>query len=148
VFSRYFIPMGTKYIWPSTCLQVTFRHFVHMSRYWKWHLERPQNLSPKVSCKKKTELSLNERFAVISNLEWCSLPPPLPHSAKTNYRVILPWELLIISRRNEESRCSVVSWRTMLQTGRSRVRFPMRSMDFSIGLILPAALWPWGRFNL
>jgi hypothetical protein len=28
----------------------------------------------------------------------------------------------------------------MLQVGRSRVRFPMRSLDFSIELILPVAL--------
>jgi hypothetical protein len=28
----------------------------------------------------------------------------------------------------------------MLEVGRSRVRFPMRSLDFSIDLILPAAL--------
>jgi hypothetical protein len=30
---------------------------------------------------------------------------------------------------------------TMLQAGRSRVRFLMKSLDFSIHVILPAALW-------
>jgi hypothetical protein len=32
----------------------------------------------------------------------------------------------------------------MLQTGRSRVRFPISSFDFSIALILPAALTVFG----
>jgi hypothetical protein len=37
---------------------------------------------------------------------------------------------------------------TMLQSGRSRVRFPMRSLDFSIDLTLTAALWLYGRLSL
>jgi hypothetical protein len=45
-------------------------------------------------------------------------------------------------------RSSVVGWVTMLQGGRSRVRFSMRSLDISMHLILPAALLPWGRLSL
>ena len=35
-------------------------------------------------------------------------------------------------------------WRSWLrpQAGSSRVRFPMVSLEFFIGIILPAALWP------
>jgi hypothetical protein len=36
----------------------------------------------------------------------------------------------------------------ILHVGRSRVRFVMRLLDFPIDLILPAALWPWGRLSL
>jgi hypothetical protein len=39
-------------------------------------------------------------------------------------------------------------WGTALQTGRSRIRFPMVSLEFFIYIILPAALWPCGRFSL
>jgi hypothetical protein len=42
---------------------------------------------------------------------------------------------------------SVVGSGTMLQVRRSWVRFPM-SLDFSIGLILPAALCPWYWLSL
>ena len=35
-----------------------------------------------------------------------------------------------------------------LLTGRSRVRFPMVSLEFFSDIILPVTLWPWGRLIL
>ena len=41
-----------------------------------------------------------------------------------------------------------VGWGTALQVGRSRVQFSMVSLELFIDIILPAALWPWGRLSL
>jgi hypothetical protein len=56
-----------------------------------------------------------------------------------------------LSRQNFSqpvARGSVVGSGAMVQAGRSQVRFPMRSLDFSVNLILPAALWPWSLPSL
>jgi hypothetical protein len=42
---------------------------------------------------------------------------------------------------------SIIGWGTMLQAGSSWVQF-LTSLDFSIYLILPAALWPYSRLSL
>jgi hypothetical protein len=53
------------------------------------------------------------------------------------FNIICRYEVLHIS---VDARGSTADWGTMLQVGRSRVRFPMRSLDFPIDLILPDAL--------
>ena len=41
-----------------------------------------------------------------------------------------------------------VGWGTALKAGRSRVRFPIMSLEFFTSIILPAALWPWVWLSL
>jgi hypothetical protein len=54
----------------------------------------------------------------------------------------------IIIRGGAGANGSVVGWGTVLQAGRVRVRFPMRTLDFSDHLTFQAALWSWGLLSL
>ena len=56
--------------------------------------------------------------------------------------------LILSSSTSVGARGGAVGWGTALQSGRSRVRFSMVSLEFFIDIILPAALWPWGRLSL
>jgi hypothetical protein len=48
---------------------------------------------------------------------------------------------------SQGTRGGVVGWVIMLQAGRTRFRIPIRSLDFSVYLILPAVLWPWSLWQ-
>jgi hypothetical protein len=57
--------------------------------------------------------------------------------------------LIICTIHLEMGACgAAVGWGTALQVVRSRVRFPMVSLEFFIDIILQAALWPWGYLSL
>jgi hypothetical protein len=68
--------------------------------------------------------------------------PPSPSLRAQNYSSWWGWDIIystVLFR--------VVGWGTMLYAQRSWVRFPVILLDFSIYLILPAALWPCARLS-
>jgi hypothetical protein len=53
-----------------------------------------------------------------------------------------------VTNISQEARSGAVGRGTALQAGSSRFRFPMASVDFLIGIILQAELWPRGRLSI
>jgi hypothetical protein len=86
------------------------------------------------------------RYAHTSNYEYIwsqNIPPkPLCKFTRLNFIYLLMYLFL------DDLLSSIVGWSTVLQAGTLRVRFLIRSLDFSIDLILPFALLARGRLSL
>jgi hypothetical protein len=64
--------------------------------------------------------------------------------------IVLEWDVPCNKQEwNYErlSRVSTVGSGNVLQAGRSRVRFPMVSLEVLINIILRSRYWPWGRLS-
>jgi hypothetical protein len=62
--------------------------------------------------------------------------------------VIIRLKIVTIMSTFLQACSSMVGGGTMLQAGRSEVQFPTKLLDFSVHLILPISLRPWGRLSL
>jgi hypothetical protein len=67
---------------------------------------------------------------------------PMMHDSANKWKY-LPFVFLFFIFNDPWEHAVVVHWSSMLHAGRSRIRFYVRSLDFSINLILPAAILPW-----
>jgi hypothetical protein len=113
---------------------------------WKYDRRLFQSISlENLSCLTKAEFRTRLRFepAVLQTEAYIIIAAPMCPVQGLS-RVSL-WKG---TANQNGTRGSVVGWGTTLQAARSRVRFPMRSLDLSDNLILLAAQWPWGRLSL
>jgi len=82
---------------------------------------------------------------------WCILQAPWGwHNSVETCRSVMISELIVRwlahCTRKYHSVCN--GYGAVLQIGRSLVRFQMVSLKFFIDVILPVALWSWGRLSL
>jgi hypothetical protein len=70
------------------------------------------------------------------------------HHAVQIRRVVVPCRLGDVTGVLRGVRGGAVGWGTALQAGRSRVVFPVDSLEVFSDVILPVALWSWGRLSL
>jgi hypothetical protein len=83
-----------------------------------------------------------------NRIHFCEAPWLITRMLSLMRNQVSSYLFIYLFRSQDGAHGTVVGWGTMLQTGRSRFPFPMKLLDSSINLILPVALWLWGRFSL
>ena len=70
------------------------------------------------------------------------------HAVRIIHQPISFWNFVAVVYNYRGICGGTVGWGTALPAGRLRVWFLIVSFEFSIDIILPAALWPWGWLSL
>jgi len=94
------------------------------------------------------EADHSSQFGAEVNNKWSCTPTPsiyLHDMGRKAFSCITFWPGYSVS---VGARGGAIGWGTVLQAGRSQVRFPMVSLEFFIDIILPAAIWLWGWLGL